>query len=230
MTKLPVLYVSCDTEALKTPKSQSSLRRLIRGRDANRVVFITSDAALNTLEIHHQAGERMFACELQTLLNGEGFDTAIRPGQSADFAALAEVLIPGTSFEVTELRLNLGMACTDYRRVGQCLEACRDHGVLIICFDQISAREVNSVRHQPHDAYIRNLIGQWEEELRWARAFSKSEMSQDESNNLDEPLSDPTMCILNTAFSLGGMRAPQRVFGSSLNEGGQSLAGYGWMQ
>ncbi|MAZ05906.1 hypothetical protein [Marinobacter sp. SS8-8] len=44
------------------------------------------------------------------------------------------------------------------------------------------------------------------------------------------PVAAQTLCVLNTAFSLGGFKAPQRVFGFALNEDSQSLAGYSWMQ
>lgn len=43
MTKLPVLYLSCETEALTGPKGQASLRRLIRpDLVVVNVAFITS--------------------------------------------------------------------------------------------------------------------------------------------------------------------------------------------
>lgn len=230
MTKLPVLYVSCDRAALKASRAQSSIRRLTRDRDVGSVVFITLDAGLAAPKIYHQTGSNSVACQLQSLLSAEGFGPVEVSGDSGDLMAFASTLTSSTSGEVTELRLNLGMTGAYYRGIGRCLEVCRDRGVLIICFDQTDAGEVGNVRSQPHNAYIRNLISQWEDQQRWARAFSKPGAGEEQSSDSGELLSDPTLCILNTAFSLGGMQVPQRVFGSALNEGRQSLAGYGWMQ
>lgn len=127
------------------------------------------------------------------------------------------------------MRLNLGMTEIDYRRIGQCLETCRELGMLIICFDEIGETDVGKARPSPYDADVRNMIRQWEDEQRWATVLSKSETNVAARVNEASPLSDPTLCILNTAFSLGGMQAPRRVFGSSLNAGRESLAGYVWM-
>ena len=80
-------------------------------------------------------------------------------------------------------------------------------------------------------SYIRNLIRQWEDEQRWVNAMSNSSLRGGGSYATNgSPVAEPTLCILNTAFSLGGMKAPQRLFGFSLNQNRQSLAGYGWMQ
>ncbi|AOY89158.1 hypothetical protein BKP64_13825 [Marinobacter salinus] len=230
MTKLPVLYISCDTEALKSPRGQSSLRRLIRGTEVCSVVFITLSVGLDAPEIHGPTGRNHVGGQLWSLLSAEDFSPVERAGGTGDLEVLATTLVSPAPVEVAELRLSVGMPGDYYRRIGQCLEGFRDQGVLIICFDEITAAEVNGALHPPHDTYIRDLIKQWEDELRWARALSKSEMGKEASVRNGEPLSNPTLCMLNTAFSLGGLKAPQRVFGSALNEGRQSLAGYGWMQ
>lgn len=133
--------------------------------------------------------------------------------------------------EVIELRLNTGMTSEHYRDIGHCLEALRDQGVLLICLDRLENVGNNEDHPQPHDSYLRNLIRQWEDEYRWVKAMSKSDLGASHSaTGAEAPVADPMLCVLNTAFSLGGMQAPQRLFGFSLNENRQSLAGYGWMQ
>ncbi|WP_417565103.1 hypothetical protein [Marinobacter sp.] len=230
MTKLPVLYISCDTQALKAPRGQASLRRLIRGREVCSVVFIRLSAGLDAPEIHCPAGTSQVAGELRSLLSAGDFSPVASASGTGDLETLATTLVSPASVEVAELRLDVGMPGDYYRSIGQRLEGFRDHGVLIICFDELTATEVNGAVPPPHDAYIRNLINQWEDEMRWARAFSKSGMGKEAGVGPGEPLRNPTLCMLNIAFSLGGLKAPQRVFSSALNEGRQSLAGYGWMQ
>lgn len=232
MTKLPVLYLSCETEALAGPKGQASLRRLIR-QDlvVNSVAFITSEQGGVQPEIFHQCGEGALARRLQSDIGACGFDVAVRGSRETLLKMLTESMMQLVPREVIELRLNTGMTSEHYRNIGHCLEVLRDQGVLLICLDRLDADGNNASYHQPHDSYIRNLIRQWEDEQRWVSAMSKSGLRGNRSSSATEkPVADPTLCVLNTAFSLGGMKAPQRLFGFSMNENSQSLAGYGWMQ
>lgn len=232
MTKLPVLYLSCETEALKGPKGQASLRRLIRpDLVVANVAFITSKRGGAQPEIFHQCGEGILARRLQSGMAERGFDVAVSGSREQGLKALAESMTPLAPEEVIELQLNTGMTSEHYRDIGHCLEALRNQGILLICLDRLE-KAGNYVDHpQPHDSYLRNLIRQWEDEHRWVKAMSKSDLGASHINPESEaPVADPTLCVLNTAFSLGGMQAPQRLFGFSLNENSQSLAGYGWMQ
>ncbi|AZR40840.1 class III extradiol ring-cleavage dioxygenase family protein [Marinobacter salarius] len=232
MAKLPVLYLSCETEALIGPKGQSSLRRLIK-QDlvVASVAFITSETGGAQLEIFDQCGEKVLARRLQTELKTRGFDVSVSGSHEHGLKTLVKSMMQLAPEEVIELQLNTGMTSEHYRTIGHCLEALRNQGVLLICLDRLE-NVGNHVDHpQPHDSYIRNLIRQWEDEHQWAKAMSKSDFGASHSNpGAKAPVADPTLCVLNTAFSLGGMQAPQRLFGFSLNENGQSLAGYGWMQ
>lgn len=232
MTKLPVLYLSCETEALTGPKGQSSLRRLIR-RDlvVDSVAFITSAKGGAQPEIFHQCGEGVLARRLQSYMRARGFNVAVSGSREPGLKLLEESMMQLLPEEVIELRLNTGMSSEHYRDIGHCLETLRDQGVLLICLDRLETDGNNASHSQPHDNYIRNLIRQWEDEQLWVKAMSKSGLSGTRSSSgHDSPVADPTLCVLNTAFSLGGMKAPQRLFGFSLNENSQSLAGYGWMQ
>lgn len=232
MTKLPVLYLSCETAALTGPKGQSSLRRLIpRDLVVDSVAFITSEKGGAQPEILHQCGEGVLARRLQSDMQARGFDAAVSGSRETRLKLLAESMVQLIPNEVIELRLNTGMTSKHYRDIGHCLEALRDQSILLICLDRLENDGKNESHPQPHDRYIRNLIRQWEDEQRWVKAMSKSGVRGSRSTAAnDSPVADPTLCVLNTAFSLGGMIAPQRLFGFSLNENNQSLAGYGWMQ
>lgn len=232
VTKLPVLYLSCETEALTGPKGQAGLRRLIRpDHVVANVVFITSEKGGAQLEIFHQCGEGILARRLQSVMAERGGDIVVSGTRERGLKELAASMNQLAPEEVIELQLNTGMTSEHYRTIGHCLEALRNQGVLLICLDRLE-NVGNHVDHpQPHDSYIRNLIRQWEDEHRWVKAMSKSDLGAFHSTpGAEAPVADPTLCVLNTAFSLGGMQAPQRLFGFSLNEISQSLTGYGWMQ
>lgn len=231
MPKLPVFYLSCDRGAYSDPVSQPRLRRLVkRDMQVGNVTFITSEKGGDKPEIFHQCGEGVLAERLQSLMAARGFQTIIGGGRASGLEVLARSMTGVAPEEVIELRLNTGMTSDNYRQIGQCLEALREQGVLLICLDQ---REpgASDTNHQPHDAYIRNLIQQWEHEQLWLQAMSAGSLASRRNGNAREvPVVDPTLCVLNTAFSLGGLKAPQRVFGFALNEDSHSFAGYGWMQ
>jgi hypothetical protein len=229
LAKLPMLYLSCDKDALSGPIGEPHLRRLISpDMSVGSVAFITSIAGAKQPEIFHQCGKSSLAEHLQSLMAGREFDVA--GSRDPGLEVLAETMIALAPEEVIELRLNTGMTSDSYRQIGRCLEVFRDQGVLLICLDQKETGEGDMTHHQPHDAYFRNLMQQWEYEQVWLQAMSRSSLrGRRNTSARDAPVADPT-CVLNTAFSLGGLKAPQRVFGIALNEDSQSLAGYGWMQ
>ncbi|MEX2473829.1 hypothetical protein [Marinobacter sp.] len=232
MTKLPVLYLSCESEALTGPKGQASLRRLIKpDLVVKSVAFITSEKGFAQPDIIHQCGKGALARHLQSEMKARGFDVSINSSRADGLKLLAESMMQLIPEEVIELRLNTGMTSEHYRNIGHCLEALREQGVLLICLDRLDTDGNDTNYHRPHDSYTRNLIRQWEDEQRWVSVMSKSALIGDRvAAGNASPVADPTLCVLNTAFSLGGMKAPQRLFGFSLNENSESLAGFGWMQ
>ena len=75
MSKLPVLYLSCETEALTGPKGQESLRRLVpRDQVVDSVAFITSEEGGAQPNILHQCGEGVLARRLQSDMKARGFE------------------------------------------------------------------------------------------------------------------------------------------------------------
>lgn len=231
MPRLPVFYLSCDRDAYSAPISQPRLRRLIkRDMQVGNVTFITSREGGDKPEIFHQCGKGLLAERLQSLMADRGFQATIDGGRDPGLESLAASMTGVAPEEVIELRLNTGMTSDDYRQIGHCLEALREQGILLICLDQ-KEQGASEINHQPHDAYIRNLIQQWEHEQLWRQAMSEGSLAGRRARRgQDVPVADPTLCVLNTAFSLGGLKAPQRVFGFALDEDSHSLAGYGWMQ
>lgn len=232
MTRLPVLYLSCEAEALIGPRGQASLRRLLRQDHViDSVAFITSEKGGAQPEIFHLCDKGVLAKRLQSDMQARRFDVAVSGSRDSGLKLLAESMMQLVPEEVIELRLNTGMTSDHYRNIGHCLEALREQGVLLICLDRLDTDGNNASYHQPHDSYIRNLIRQWEDEQRWVKAMSNSNLrgyGSSAANGI--PVAEPTLCVLITAFSLGGMRAPERLFGFSLNENRRSLTGYGWMQ
>jgi len=232
VTRLPVLYLSCETEALVGSKGQASLRRLIRQDSVvANVAFITSEEGGVQPEIIHPCGAGNLASLLQSEMTTRGFDVTVNSSRERGLKLLVESVMQLLPEDVIELRLNTGMTSGNYRDIGHCLEALRDQGVLLICLARRETDSNHATSHRPHDSYIRNLIRAWEDEQRWVKAMSKSGLNGNHlSVGQDDPVADPTLCVLNTAFSLGGMRAPQRLFGFSMNENKESLTGYVWMQ
>ncbi|WP_404364880.1 hypothetical protein [Marinobacter sp.] len=232
MTRLPVLYLCCETRALNASKGQASLFRLIgRDRPVESVLFITAEEDSRQPEIVCQNDKAELAERLQSSMKSQGFDIPISVPLEPDLLLLARSMTQLLSAEVIELRLSIGMTSQRYLEIGQCIENFRDRGVLLICLDRMQAEESAASHPQPHDSYMRNLIKQWEDEQRWVRVLANSSLRDNHSSSdPGSPVSDPTLCVLNTAFSLGGMKAPERLFGFSLNENSQALAGYGWMQ
>lgn len=231
MQRLPVFYLSCDKGAYSDLISQPQLRRLIKqDMQVANVAFITSRTGGDKLEIVHRCGQGLLAGRLQSLIIDRGFLAVIELGQDPGLETLARSMTGVSPEEVIELRLNTGMTSSEYRQIGHCLETLREQGILLICLDQ-KQQGASDISHRPHDDYIRSLIQQWEHEQLWLQALSGASLAGHRANSGQEaPLADPTLCVLNTAFSLGGLRTPQRVFGFALNEDSRSLAGYGWMQ
>ena len=79
-----------------------------------------------------------------------------------------------------------------------------------------------------HDRHLREMISGWVQDQQWGAAISfKGGQS---GNRHHRKLEDPTVCLLNAAFTLGGCKFPQRMFSSGMNNAGQMLSGFGWMR
>ena len=78
------------------------------------------------------------------------------------------------------------------------------------------------------DDNLRELLSAWAQDQRWGTAMSfKGDAASPAQNTR---LDDPTVCLLNTAFTLGGLQFPQRMFSSGMNNVAQKVTGFGWLQ
>ena len=95
MSKLPVLYLSCETEALTGPKGQESLRRLVpREQVVDSVAVFTSE-------------EGFPARHLQSNMKARGFEVAVSGSRDPGLKLLAESMMQLVPEEAIELRLKI---------------------------------------------------------------------------------------------------------------------------
>ena len=103
----------------------------------------------------------------------------------------------------------------------------REQDVLLICLDDKAChREADGI--SLHDRHLRELLNAWAQDQQWGAVMSfKGDAAGSAQNNR---LDDPTVCLLNAAFTLGGSQFPQRMFSSGMNNAAQMLSGFGWMR
>jgi len=228
VTKLPVLFVSCNAENIQTQSGGcSGPARMIWGKRFKSVVVMSTRSDQAGPELHILKGKGTTAGKIQALLSGQGFTPEIGSTSSSDRARLLEALLAEEPHEVTELILNTGMSEHEYRQVGLCLEVLREQDVLVICLDD-KANHKDKVGVSLHDRRLREMLSGWEQDQKWGAVMSfkgASERSQQIAR-----LDDPTVCLLNAAFTLGGSQFPQRMFSSGMNNAEQTLSGFGWMK
>nr|WP_297402924.1 hypothetical protein [uncultured Marinobacter sp.] len=223
MNKLPVLFVSCNVESLQTKQQASSgPARMIWGKWYKSVVLISTDSDLRAPLVMHLSGSADRAEAIHSQLNQQGFTPGILTEVANTRRDLLKVLLSEEPGDLSELRLNTGMSEYDYRRVGQCLEVLREQGVLIVCLDDKASTKVS-----PHDRHLREMISGWVQDQQWGAVMTFKGITE---QNAAPKLDDPTVCLLNAAFSLGGSRFPQRMFSSGMNNEAQTLSGFGWMR
>lgn len=228
MNKLPVLFVTCNVENLPLQAQASSgLARILSGMQYDSVVLISTGPGLSAPEIRCLQGACDAADKIRELLNLGAVSSKTPPERVDSRQRLLRVLLADEPGEVSELSLNTGMNELEYRHLGQCLRGLREQGVLIICLDDITGQG-DDRRVALHNRQLRDMIGGWVLDQQWdsALSFRGDRPREGVSMRLD----DPTVCLLNAAFSLGDSKFPQRMFSSRLNPANQSLSGFGWMR
>lgn len=225
MEKLPVIFVSCNADRLQSPESgQTGPARLIWGKHYRSVVLLSTNrtgdgCALRDLKSSNAGVER-----IHSMLEAEGFTISVDEPSEGDRSGLLESFLFEQPDDIVELSLSTGMPEDAYRQVGVSLEGLREQGVLIICVDD----KPDDCAVSLHNQHLRNLIDGWIHDQQWSSAASFKG-----SNTAPEPekrLTDPTVCLLKAAFSLGGSQSPQRMFSSGMNSSAQALSGFGWMR
>lgn len=224
MNKLPVLFVSCNAESLQSQREAGSgPARMIWGKRYQSVVLISTDTALQSPLIVHLKGSADRSESIKSLLGSQGFAPDSRSDSANSRDGLLNVLLSEEPGDLSELRLNTGMSEQEYRRIGQCLEVLREQGVLIICLDDKADSQV-----MLHDRHLREMINGWVQDQQWGAVMTFKGDSRKTTQTLR--LDDPTVCLLNAAFSLGGSQFPQRMFSSGMNNSARMLSGFGWMR
>ncbi len=224
MDKLPVLFVSCNARSLESrQQAGSGPARMIWGERVRSVLLISTDKSLQAPLVTHLKGKTDRSECIFSLLSSIGFTPGIQTENSEARENLLRALLSEDPEDLFELRLNTGMSEAEYRRVGQCLETMREQGVLIICLDDKAGSEIAL-----NDRHLREIISGWVQDQQWGAAMSFRGGLSDNQRN--PKLEDPTVCLLNAAFTLGGCQFPQRMFSRGMNNAGQALSGFGWMR
>ncbi|MGP9831789.1 hypothetical protein [Marinobacter sp. NSM] len=228
MSKLPVLFVSCDADNIQSrEQAGSGPARMIWGKQYKSVVVISTSADQTAPEILRLKGNGETAGRVRALLSSQGLAPEVSTREVSSRHDLFRILLAEEPGELTELVLNTGMSELEYRRVGLCLEVLREQDVLVICLDDKAChRETDGI--SLHDRHLRELLSAWAQDQQWGAvmSFKGDAAGPAQSRRLD----DPTVCLLNAAFTLGGSQFPQRMFSSGMNNAAQMLSGFGWMR
>lgn len=228
MTKLPVLFVSCHAGSLKLHEDSSSgAARMIWGKPFNSVVLVSTRTGGDPAQIVRIKGDGATTEAIKAMLSAQNQPPDVVLCKDSDRPALVQALLGRELDEITELQLNTGLGEQDYRRIGQSLEALRDQGVLMLCLNNRDELE-GEARTAAHDRQLREILNRWVQDQQWGAAVSLKGEKPRSVPTLR--LDDPTLCLLNAAFSLGGSQFPQRMFSSGMNCAHQMLSGFGWMR
>lgn len=228
MSKLPVLFVSCNAETLHgQAQSGSGPARMVWGRSYQSVVLIRTRLHLEGLTISTLKGAEGHIQKIQALLRKQGFTLSTESQTAERQHEIVRSLLKDEPGDLAELSLGTGMTEAEYRRIGECLEVMRDYGALLLCLDDTSQRDDDG-DFSLHDRHLRDMINGWVQNQQWESVVRfRGDVTQ---TNTTVRLDNPTVCLLNAAFGLGGSQFPQRLFSSSMNNAEQALTGYGWMR
>lgn len=230
--RLPALYLSCRETAGELRRPVPLMTRLLATAESvDALVFITSQEARNVIQLRCARPDVSLVAELLSVLEGFGYTPALHSGHEGMLTNLAAQLFAESPPCIVELRLGAGMSAGEYRQLGERLYRWRERQIMLICVDQVPS-EVDPQQHRgPHDPYWRGLLSQWVEERAWVDALSDSAVGVAPSLSSGERdlINDTTLCLLHAAFGLGGLRAPERLFGFDLDDQQHALSGYGWI-
>lgn len=227
-SKLPVLFVSCDADALELQGgANSALSRMVLGKHYRGMVVISIGREISAPVIYHLKGDGSVRDNIQSLLSSQGVvPETVTPKADARDSLLGQMLSDSPG-ELVELVLNLGMTELEYRRFGMSLEGLREQDYLVICLDDKANRQEGG-HVLLHNRHLREMLNGWVENQKWSEVMSFK--GQFAATAPADRLDDPTICLLNAAFTLGGSCYPQRMFSSGMSNGDSRLSGFGWMR
>ncbi len=230
--RLPALYLSCRKIVGESLQPLPLMGRLLEATEKlDALIFITSSGSARSPEVRCNRPENSLVDELQSLLEHLGHLPTVHQTHDKPLSQLAAKLFAEPMPEIIEIRLGPGMAAGQYRRLGASLCHWRERQVMPICVDQLLDELGSQLYTSAYDPYWRRLLNKWVEERNWVEALSCSTLDEMPSITSSEQamVGDNALCLMHTAFGLGGLRVPERLFGFDLDDSQQALSGYCWM-
>jgi hypothetical protein len=219
MNHLPVLFVSCHVEELVSQGGAiTGPSRMVWGKHYDSVVMV-SMAPPGTPDTLHLQGEGTVSEKILSLLKRHGLSPVVHPEGTGERSLLLNILLAQGVKELIEIRLGTGMGLLDYRDIGRCLAVMREQGTLVIGLDDTTGFSCNR-SGSTHNHYLRKILGRWAQGDQCVPSDMGSACC----------LSDPSACLLNIAFAMGGSRFPQRIFSSHMSQSRSTVFGYGWLR
>lgn len=230
--RLPALFLSSRCGLTEAARPLPLIDRLVDvGSPIQAVVFITSQDELRQPQVRSTQHGGAFCAELADVLTELGYPFSPSAACTPRVSVLASMLFESLPAECIELHLGLDMSLGQCRELGQALQNWRDRRVLLVCLDQIPLDIEPGSYCSPYDPYWRGLMQGWVEEQQWLNALpsSLSERSKRTAPGGQRQPAETSVCLLQAAFGLGGLRLPERLFGFDLDDSQRALSGFGWM-
>ena len=183
-------------------------RLLASGARPEAVLFITIAEQDDRLQLIGSGtdGERLSA--LAEGLSSRGVCASVQRSASSPLDQIAAELFGDFAGECIELRL------------GATFEE-REKGTLLVCLDRVDGgQRLKSL----YDSSWLDLMSSWIEQHQWRQVVT----GFNAGGGSDQP-GIGTLCLLQAALGLAGMRLPERLVGFDLDDARRALVGFGWM-
>lgn len=196
-------------------------RLLASGATPEAVLFITIADQDDGLQLIGSGtdGERLSA--LAEGLSSRGVRASVQRSASSPLDQIAAELFGDFAGECTELRLAANFEEPGYSGIGQALSDWREKGTLLVCLDRVDGgQRLKSL----YDSSWLDLMSSWIEQYHWRQAVKGLDVAASVVQSRAS-----TVCLLQAALGLAGMRLPERLLGYDLDDAGRALLGFGWM-
>ena len=196
-------------------------RLLASGARPEAVLFITIADQDDRLQLIGSGtdGERLSA--LAEGLSSRGVCASVQRSASSPLDQIAAELLGDFAGECIELRLGATFEEPGYSGIGQALSDWREKGTLLVCLDRVDGgQRLKSL----YDSSWLDLMSSWIEQHQWRQVVT----GFNAGGGSDQP-GIGTLCLLQAALGLAGMRLPERLVGFDLDDARRALVGFGWM-
>ena len=191
------------------------------GARPEAVLFITIADQDDRLQLIGSGtdGERLSA--LAEGLSSRGVRASVQRSASSPLDQIAAELFGDFAGECIELRLGATFEEPGYSGIGQALSDWREKGTLLVCLDRVDGgQHLKSL----YDSSWLDLMTSWIEQYHWRQAVKGLDVAASVVQSRAS-----TVCLLQAALGLAGMRLPERLLGYDLDDAGRALLGFGWM-